>query len=164
MINQIFRLCWRTALVLFIVAGIVLADNYKFTRQVISSGGTVGTSTSFKVSASAAQAAAGFGTSASFQSSQGYWPLLGSLGCCVGRVGDANGAGGDEPTIGDISVLIDALFISGNTGVISCLTEADINQSGGANPTAGDITIGDISVLIDYLFVTGPTLGLPNCL
>ena len=33
-------------------------------------------------------------------------------GCCVGRVGDANGEGGDEPTIGDISVMIDMLFVS----------------------------------------------------
>lgn len=85
-------------------------------------------------------------------------------GCCVGRVGDANGLGGDEPTIGDVSVMIDALFISGNPAVIACLAEADTNQSGGSNPLSSDITIGDISILIDYLFITGPSLGLPNCL
>jgi uncharacterized protein (TIGR02145 family) len=85
------------------------------------------------------------------------------LGCCVGRVGDANGAGGDEPTIGDISTMIDALFISSNFGMIPCLAEADVNQSGAANPAATDITIGDISKLIDYLFITGPSLGLPEC-
>jgi len=86
-------------------------------------------------------------------------------GCCVGRVGDVNGAGGDEPTIGDVSTLIDAKFITGTCdGILNCLTEADINQSGGANPTCDDITIGDISTLIDYLFITGSSLGLPNCL
>ncbi|MCD6249459.1 MAG: hypothetical protein J7J98_03895 [candidate division Zixibacteria bacterium] len=83
--------------------------------------------------------------------------------CCVLRVGDANGMGGDEPTIGDCSVMIDALFISGNMDVIACIPEADVNQSGGISPGPGDITIGDISVLIDYLFITGPSLGLPDC-
>jgi hypothetical protein len=84
--------------------------------------------------------------------------------CCLGRVGNANGVGGDEPTISDISVVIDALFISGDPSVIVCLAEADINQSGGVDPIASDITIGDISYLIDYLFITGPSLGLPECL
>jgi len=85
--------------------------------------------------------------------------------CCEGRVGDANGSGEDEPTISDISVLIDAKFISGSCeGILACLTEADINQSGGMAPDCGDITISDISVLIDYLFITGQSLGLPECL
>jgi hypothetical protein len=84
--------------------------------------------------------------------------------CCEGRVGDANGLGGDEPTIGDISAMIDALFISGNSGPIPCLAEADINQSGGTGPAYDDITIGDISILIDYLFITGTGLGLSDCL
>jgi len=87
-------------------------------------------------------------------------------GCCVARVGDANGQGGDEPTISDISTLIDAKFITGTCeGKMSCLAEADVNQSGGADPTCGDITISDISSLIDYLFITGPeSATLPDCL
>jgi len=85
--------------------------------------------------------------------------------CCDSRVGDANFSGGDEPTIGDISVMIDAKFITGVcNGIIACLAEADVNQSGGIDPTCDDITIGDISILIDYLFITGPSLGLPSCL
>ena len=86
------------------------------------------------------------------------------LTCCASRVGDANGEGGDEPTIGDVSVLVGVLFISQNPEVIHCLAEADINQSGGQNPVLSDLTIGDVSLLIDYLFVTGPAMGLPNCL
>jgi len=89
---------------------------------------------------------------------------IGDPSCCQGRVGDANGAGGDEPTIGDVSTMIDALFIGGDPVVIVCLAEADVNQSGGADPTPTDITIGDISTLIDYLFIAGPELGLPDCL
>jgi hypothetical protein len=81
--------------------------------------------------------------------------------CCVLRTGDANCNGGDEPTIGDISRLVDYLFISGD--LPCCIPEADVNQSGGANPTLSSITIGDISYLQDYLFITGPSLGLPNC-
>jgi hypothetical protein len=84
-------------------------------------------------------------------------------GCCVGKVGDANGIGGDEPTIGDVSVLIDAKFITGICdGIVICLTEGDINQTGGPNATCDDITIGDISILIDHLFISGATL--PDCL
>ena len=77
--------------------------------------------------------------------------------CCTARVGDANGSGDDQPTIGDISALIDAKFITGSCdGIIACPLEADINQSGGPNATCDDITIGDISILIDYLFIAGP--------
>ncbi len=86
-------------------------------------------------------------------------------GCCIDRVGDANGMGGDEPTIGDISVMIDAKFITGTCeGIILCTPEADVNQSGSAYASCNDITIGDISILIDYLFITGPSVGLHDCL
>jgi len=86
--------------------------------------------------------------------------------CCIGRVGNANGQGTDEPTISDISTMIDAKFISGTCeGKIPCLAEGDTNQSGGADPTCDDITISDISILIDYLFITGPQdATLNDCL
>lgn len=81
-------------------------------------------------------------------------------GCCVGIVGDANYDGSYDPTIGDVSTIIDMLFISG--AQVICLTEADVNQSGGVSPTVEDITIGDISMLIDNLFISGTPL--PACL
>ena len=87
--------------------------------------------------------------------------MVHSANCCVGRVGDVNGVGGDEPTIGDVSALIEMLFLSQMP--IACMAEADINQSGGLDPKLDDISIGDVSLLIDYLFITGPTMGLPNC-
>jgi len=89
---------------------------------------------------------------------------IGDACCCAGRVGDVNGSGEDEPTVGDISVLIDHLFIS--LAPVACAAEADIDQSGGAQPQqgeGGDISVGDISRLIDYLFITGPSLGLADC-
>ena len=132
---------------------------------VIGGGGGTGSSTGYTLSGTLGQTAADFGTSPSYQLLSGYWQVFGSAGCCVDRVGDANGIGGDEPTIGDISVMIDAKFITGTCdGILDCFTEADINQSGGPGADCDDITIGDISTLIDYLFITGPTLGLPDCL
>jgi C1A family cysteine protease len=89
-------------------------------------------------------------------------------GCCVGRVGNANGQGvyPDEITLGDIMLLVDVKFISGDCSKISCLTEADANQDGGVNPNCEDhITLGDIMTLVDFLFITGPeTAVLPDCL
>ena len=84
------------------------------------------------------------------------------IGCCVGQVGDVNGVGGDNPTIGDVSMLINFLFIAGD--VPDCLEESDINLSGTLlKPPLdwADVTIGDISVLIDYLFINRPQL--PDC-
>ena len=78
------------------------------------------------------------------------------------RVGDANNNGEDEPTIADVAIMIDMLFVSGDE--VECMPEADINQSGGADPVKGDVTIADISYLIDYLFVSGTSIGLPDCL
>ncbi len=82
--------------------------------------------------------------------------------CCIGKIGNANCSPDSEsPTIGDISVMIDAKFITGSCiesgpgANIRCIAEADANLSGGASPTCVDITIGDISMLIDCLFITG---------
>jgi len=81
--------------------------------------------------------------------------------CCVGFVGDVNGDGNAEPTISDVSVLVDHLFVSGLP--LGCYKEADANGSGGADPAPDDITISDIGTLIDYLFITGSALGLSEC-
>lgn len=78
---------------------------------------------------------------------------IGNACCCVSRVGDANGSSDDEPTIGDVSVMIDALFITGDWTILPCPAEADVNQSGGCNPGRDDITIGDIAILIDCMFI-----------
>jgi len=88
--------------------------------------------------------------------------------CCVGRVGDANGSNEptDEITLGDIMLLVDVKFISGDCSKLACLPEADVNQDGGANPTCEDhVTLGDIMTLVDFLFITGPeNASLPECL
>jgi hypothetical protein len=86
-------------------------------------------------------------------------------GCCVGRVGDANGEGEypDEVTLGDIMLLVDVKFISGDCSKLLCLAEADVNQDGGADPNCEEhVTLGDIMTLVDFLFISGAPL--PTCL
>ena len=78
--------------------------------------------------------------------------------CCIGQVGDLNGIGGDDPTLGDIMMLIDHLFISYTDPI--CMTEADINQSGGVNPTREDLSLVDVMILIDHLFINYTPLRL----
>lgn len=92
-----------------------------------------------------------------------YVPVLvaGSItaSCCSGTVGDANSDNKPEPTIGDVTVLVAHLFINGIP--LDCYPEADVNQSGGPDPTPDDITIGDIGTLVDHLFLSGQ--DLPDC-
>jgi PKD repeat protein len=89
-------------------------------------------------------------------------------GCCVDRVGDANGIGTypQEVTISDIQTLVTAKFIQGTcTDYVQCLAEGDVNQSGGANPQCKDITISDIQTLVNHLFIAGPANApLKECL
>jgi hypothetical protein len=88
--------------------------------------------------------------------------------CCVGRVGNANGQGEypDEITLGDIMLLVDVKFISGDCTKLACIAECDVTQDGGANPTCEEnVTLGDIMTLVDFLFITGPDVAvLKTCL
>jgi len=88
--------------------------------------------------------------------------------CCAGRVGDANGSNEptDEVTLGDIMLMVDVKFISGDCSKLPCIPEADVNQDGGADPNCDDhVTLGDIMTLVDFLFITGPENAvLPDCL
>ena len=83
-----------------------------------------------------------------------------TINCCAGHVGDVDGVNGDEPTLNDISRLIDIVFLTQTPP--DCLEEADVNMSGTTtNPPLGieDITLGDISYLIGHVFVDGAPLS-----
>ncbi|MCX6834966.1 MAG: hypothetical protein NTW07_07515, partial [candidate division Zixibacteria bacterium] len=89
--------------------------------------------------------------------------------CCRGRVGDANGLGTypQEVTIADILTLVTAKYISTLPcdQIIRCLSEADVNQSGGANPKCSDVTMADIQTLVNHLIIAGPAKApLKACL
>jgi hypothetical protein len=71
-------------------------------------------------------------------------------GCCVGLRGNVDGVGDDAPTLGDLSALIDALFISLQTP--ECPAEANVDAVGPDDPSG--VTLGDLSALIDVLFIS----------
>jgi len=77
-------------------------------------------------------------------------------------VGDANMSGEAEPdevTLGDIMLMVDVKFISGDCGKLTCIEEADVNQDGASAPTCEDhVTLGDIMVLVDHLFISNTPL------
>ncbi|MCD6249108.1 MAG: hypothetical protein J7J98_02090 [candidate division Zixibacteria bacterium] len=81
------------------------------------------------------------------------------IACCVGKRGNANGLGGDTPTIGDVAVLIDHLFIY-QTPLPACVEEA--NANGLLNSAGEKISIGDVTLLIEHLFIN-PTTPLVDC-
>ncbi len=85
--------------------------------------------------------------------------MIVSEGCCVGEtVGNMDG----EPGIvdmGDLTRLIDLLFIS--LQPIECVEEGDVDLSGQPEPVGSDIDMGDLTVLIDHLFIS--LAPLPAC-
>ena len=141
--------------------------------QVVSPAGSSDASSAhLKLSSTVGQAGTGRSASSNLHSVAGFWQDFsiggGSGGCCVVRVGDANGQGEypDEVTLGDIMLLVDVKFVSGDCSRLPCLAEADVTQDGGANPTCEDnVTLGDIMTLVDFLFITGPEVAtLRDCL
>ncbi len=80
--------------------------------------------------------------------------------CCVGQVGNVDCGSNDVANINDIAALISYLFIDGPAPC--CLGEADLDQSGGADPTPAHLSIGDVTTLIDHLFIS--LQPLPDCI
>ncbi len=76
-------------------------------------------------------------------------------GCCTGpSVGNVDGSTDDLVTMGDLTVLIDHLFIS--LTPLDCLDEGNTDMS-----ADGLVTMGDLTVLIDALFIS--LNSLPPC-
>ncbi len=79
--------------------------------------------------------------------------------CCVGEsVGNMDATAG-VVDMGDLTVLIDHLFIS--LKPLVCIEEADVDLSGQPNPQPTDVDMGDLTVLIDHLFIN--LTPLPAC-
>ena len=80
--------------------------------------------------------------------------------CCTGEsVGNVDGSPDDSVGLGDLTALIDYLFVTYDD--LDCPDEADLDQSGGSRADMEDITLGDLTVLIDHLFVS--FAPLPPC-
>jgi len=150
--KNIVKLALLTVPVLFVVQASLSADTTKVSTaepatgeeiiwQVISSGGTEGTSASYDMRGTLGQPAVGFGSSASYGLSQGFWH---EFGCCELR-GDVDHSG--EINVADLTYLVDYLFFSGPAP--PCEEESDVDGS-------GDINVADLIYLVDYLFFSGP--------
>ncbi len=87
-----------------------------------------------------------------------YWEYVrgfGSSTCCTGpSVGNVDGSADNFVTMGDLTVLIDHLFIS--LAPLDCVAEGNVDMS-----TDGFVTMGDLTVLIDHLFIS--LNPLPPC-
>jgi hypothetical protein len=70
--------------------------------------------------------------------------------CCAGYTGDINDDGAIVPTLTDLTVLINYLFVTFDP--LPCPTSADVSGDGNINLT-------DVNKLTNYLFVTFETLA-----
>ncbi len=116
--KNMIRLALLAVPILFVVQTGLSADTTKSSTsdpatgeeinwQVISSGGTKGTSTNFGLNGTVGQTAVGTGSSTNYGLSHGYWQEFGGGGCCNKR-GDVDGGG--EIDVGDLTRLVCFLF------------------------------------------------------
>ena len=126
--------------------------------QVISSGGTEGSSASFGLQGTVGQTAVGGGTSDNYGLTHGFWQDFGGGTCCMGPMrGNVDYDVGDAIDISDLVFLVDYMFTSGPAP--TCWEEANVDGSGPATPPddgADDIDISDLVHLVDYMFNQGP--------
>lgn len=143
-----------TALVLLVffststVGGEAFAAGEQLKWQVVSGGGTNnGTSSSFKLSSTVGQTAAGPGASGTYKLNQGFWQNFSAAGVCF--CGDADN--NSMITISDAVYLITYIFAGGPAPNPICLGDADGNNL---------VSISDVVYLINYIFAGGPA---PHC-
>ena len=123
--------------------------------QVISSGGTEGSSVNFRLSGTAGQTAVGTGSSTNFRLAHGFWQQFGEEPYICG---DANASGSVD--IDDVVYLIAYIFSGGPPPVP--LASGDANCSGA-------VDIDDAVYLIAYIFSGGNAPcdidgdGVPDC-
>ncbi|MBD3256837.1 hypothetical protein GF377_00290 [candidate division GN15 bacterium] len=73
-----------------------------------------------------------------------------SSGCCIGDRGNVDGSADDAVSLGDLTVLVDNLFVS--IAPLTCWEEGNVDES---QPEGeGSVTLGDLTVLIDHLFIS----------
>jgi hypothetical protein len=122
--------------------------------QVISSGGSSGSSTNYRLGGTLGQTATGSGTSTTYGLNHGYWQdFVEEEILCV--PGDADESGFVD--IDDVVYLIAYIF-SGGPAPTPDPCCGDANGSGGPAP----VDIDDVVYLIAYIFSGGPA-PVPAC-
>ena len=146
----LYNLVSLTILLLFAAMG--LADDKageEINWQVISSGGTTGSSVSYNLSGTVAQTAVGSGSSASYGLNHGYWQDFDTTGTgpCDCEPGNVNG----DATINifDITYTISYLYMGGPAPIPYELCNGDPNKDCTCN-------IFDITYTISFLYLGGP--------
>ena len=114
--------------------------------QVVSSGGTQGTSTNLVLSGTIGQTAVGSGSVPGLKLNQGFWQNFTASTC---NCGDANGDG--SINISDAVFLLQYIFAGG--AAPNPLCHGDANGDGSAN-------VSDAVYLIQYIFAGG---AAPHC-
>ncbi|MBD3258654.1 hypothetical protein GF377_09500, partial [candidate division GN15 bacterium] len=76
-------------------------------------------------------------------------------GCCVGETGNVDCSSEEVPTLGDLTVLVDHLFIT----LTPLCCQAEANTDGSMD---GAVSLGDLTALIDHLFISLDPL--PPCI
>ena len=118
--------------------------------QVVSSGGTEGGSTSYRLSGTVAQTAVGAGAAVSNAVLHGYWQDFDAgSGCCGeytgGATGNTNCDDQGKYNLSDITTLISRVYIDPGTP-LCCEENGDINCDSKMN-------LSDITTLICYVYV-----------
>ncbi|MDF1545095.1 MAG: M6 family metalloprotease domain-containing protein [bacterium] len=85
-------------------------------------------------------------------STETYYIVTPSTGCCVADRGNVNGDIGDAMDISDLTYLVDFMFSGGPAPI--CTEEANVDSSPGEA-----IDIADLTFVVDYLFGGGPAPG-----
>ncbi len=137
-------------------------DSGEINWQVLSSGGTRGTDGGYYLNGTIGQTAVGPGASLNYGLGHGFWQdFSGGAGCCEGEtVGNMDCIPGIVD-MGDLTILIDHLFIS--LAPLCCVAEGDVDLSGQPDPENHPqcVDMGDLTVLIDHLFIS--LNPLPPC-
>ncbi|HEX2897342.1 MAG TPA: hypothetical protein VHP63_04750 [candidate division Zixibacteria bacterium] len=76
-------------------------------------------------------------------------PILATSQCCVGMRGNANDDEDDKVNILDLNYL--ALYVYRDGPAPKCMTEADVNCSGGVNP----VDTLDVDYLVSFILEGG---------
>lgn len=137
----------QALLVLSLLLTGAVAGEEEIDWQVISSGGTDGSSASFSLAGTVSQTAVGFGSSASFRLSHGFWQQIGAGGPCDAEIGDADESGGID--IDDVVYLIAYIFSGGLPPVPYAVASGDATCE-------CVVDIDDVVYLIAYIFSGGP--------
>lgn len=122
--------------------------------QVISSGGTSGSSASYDLEGTVGQVVVGEGSSASYGLSHGFWQEFGGGGTCCNGDGMRGDVDGDASiNVADVVWLVDYVFFGGAPPV--CEDDPGVFPEADADGD-GSVTVGDVVLLVDYVFFGGP--------